>query len=72
MAEHRWVTRPLGFWMQFTAIQNYLSGDPLVITSSLDPGNFALPMNGLRADIVPGVPQPYRRTAWTSSMGLLT
>jgi len=42
---------------QFTAIQNYRSGDPLVITSSLDPGNFALPMNGLRADIVPGVPQ---------------
>ena len=35
----------------------YFSGDPLVITSSLDPNNFALPMNGIRADIVPGVPQ---------------
>jgi hypothetical protein len=42
---------------QLTAIQNYRSGDPLVITSSLDPGNFALQMNGLRADLVPGVPQ---------------
>ncbi|HVH71097.1 MAG TPA: hypothetical protein VNB49_08325, partial [Candidatus Dormibacteraeota bacterium] len=40
---------------ELTAIQNYFSGDPLVITSSLSPGfvSFA----GLRADIVPGVPQ---------------
>jgi len=42
---------------QVTAIQNYRSGDPLVITSSLDPGNFFLQMNGLRADLVPGVTQ---------------
>ena len=42
---------------QVTAIQNYRSGDPLVIVSSLDPGNFALQMNGIRADLVPGVSQ---------------
>ena len=42
---------------QVTAIQNYRSGDPLVITSSLDPSNFFLQMNGVRADIVPGVAQ---------------
>jgi hypothetical protein len=39
---------------QLTAIQNYFSGDPLVIfDSSLTPG---IQMNGIRADIVPGVP----------------
>jgi len=39
---------------QLTAIQNYSSGDPLVIfDSSLTPG---IQMNGIRADIVPGVP----------------
>jgi len=50
------LNRLVSGW-QVTAIQNYFSGDPLVITSSLDPNNFALPMNGIRADIVPGVPQ---------------
>ena len=50
------LNRLVSGW-QVTAIQNYSSGDPLVIISSLDPGNFFLPMNGLRADIVPGVPQ---------------
>lgn len=40
---------------QVTAIQNYLSGDPLVISSSFAPGFFSFA--GLRADIVPGVPQ---------------
>ena len=40
---------------QLTAIQNYLSGDPLVI---FDDGlNLVLQMNGIRGDIVPGVPQ---------------
>jgi hypothetical protein len=47
------IDRLVSGW-QFTAIQNYLSGDPLVIVSSLSPG---IAMNGLRADIVPGVPQ---------------
>ena len=56
----RWLTRggPLdrvvSGW-QVTAIQNYLSGDPLVITSSFAPGFFSFA--GLRADVVPGVPQ---------------
>lgn len=40
---------------QLTAIQNYLSGDPLVI---FDDGlNIVLPVAGIRGDIVPGVPQ---------------
>jgi hypothetical protein len=39
---------------QVTAIQNYRSGDPLTIISSITPG-IATP--GLRADIVPGVAQ---------------
>ena len=40
---------------QFTAIQNYSSGDPLVI---FDDGISAgIPFNGIRGDIVPGVPQ---------------
>ena len=40
---------------QATAIQNYFSGDPLVIfDDSVSPG---IQMNGVRADIVPGVPQ---------------
>jgi carboxypeptidase family protein/TonB-dependent receptor-like protein len=39
---------------QVTAIQNYMSGDTLtVIDSSLSAG---IAMNGIRADIVPGVP----------------
>jgi carboxypeptidase family protein/TonB-dependent receptor-like protein len=40
---------------QVTAIQNYLSGDPLVITSSASLGFFSFA--GLRADVIPGVPQ---------------
>jgi len=40
---------------QVTAIQNYLSGDPLVITSSASLGFFSFA--GLRADVMPGVPQ---------------
>ena len=40
---------------QLTAIQNYSSGDPLVITSQLSPGFFSFA--GLRADVIPGVPQ---------------
>jgi len=40
---------------QVTAIQNYSSGDPLVITSQFTPGFFSFV--GLRADVVPGVPQ---------------
>ena len=40
---------------QVTAIQNYISGDPLtIIDSSISAG---IAMNGIRADIVPGVPQ---------------
>ncbi len=39
---------------QVTAIQNYRSGDPLAISSSITPG---LSTPGLRADIVPGVTQ---------------
>src|SRR5204862_8334830 len=39
---------------QVTAIQNYRSGDPLVITALVGSG---LAMNGVRADIVPGVTQ---------------
>jgi hypothetical protein len=40
---------------QLTAIQNYISGDPLVIfDDSVSPG---IQMNGVRADIVAGVPQ---------------
>lgn len=40
---------------QVTAIQNYRSGDPLtIIDSSISAG---IQMNGIRADIVPGVPQ---------------
>ena len=40
---------------QITAIQNYFSGDPLVIfDDSLSAG---IQINGVRADIVPGVPQ---------------
>ena len=46
---------------QATAIQNYFSGDPLVITSSFSPGfiSFAgLSLSApLRADVIPGVPQ---------------
>ncbi len=43
---------------QLTAIQNYRSGDPLVITSSLSPGIAMNSNTGLvRADIVPGVSQ---------------
>jgi hypothetical protein len=39
---------------EVTAIQNYLSGDPLtIIDSSISAG---IATNGLRADIVPGVP----------------
>jgi Carboxypeptidase regulatory-like domain len=40
---------------QVTAIQNYFSGDPLVITSSFAPGFFSF--FGLRGDVIPGVPQ---------------
>jgi len=41
---------------QLTAIQNYFSGDPLVITvQNSSPGFFSFA--GLRADVVPGVPQ---------------
>src|SRR6266481_5915745 len=40
---------------QVTAIQNYLSGVPLVITSSASLGFFSFA--GLRADVIPGVPQ---------------
>jgi hypothetical protein len=56
----RWLTsggaldRLVSGW-QFTAIQNYLSGDPLVITSQFSPGFFSFA--GLRADVIPGVPQ---------------
>ena len=40
---------------QVTAIQNYSSGNPLVIfDSSISAG---IQMNGIRADLVPGVPQ---------------
>jgi len=40
---------------QVTAIQNYSSGTPLVI---FDDGIFAgIPFNGIRGDLVPGVPQ---------------
>ena len=49
---------------QVTAIQNYFSGDPLVITSSFAPGFFSFA--GLRADVIPGVPQT------VSSQGLDT
>jgi len=41
---------------QVTAIQNYSSGDPLVITvQNSSPGFFSFA--GVRADVVPGVPQ---------------
>jgi len=40
---------------QLTAIQNYSSGDPLVITSSFSPGFFSFA--GLRGDVIPGMPQ---------------
>jgi len=56
----RWLTsggaldRLASGW-QVTAIQNYSSGDPLVITSSFSPGFFSFV--GLRADVVPGVAQ---------------
>jgi hypothetical protein len=40
---------------QLTAIQNYFSGDPLVIFD--DGVSAGIPFNGIRADIVPGVPQ---------------
>ena len=56
----KWLTnggaldRLVSGW-QFTAIQNYSSGDPLVI---FDDGISAgIPFNGLRADIVPGAAQ---------------
>ena len=56
----RWLTsggpldRLVAGW-QVTAIQNYYSGDPLVITSSFSPGFFSFA--GLRADVIQGVPQ---------------
>src|SRR5207302_5521762 len=56
----RWLTsggaldRLVSGW-QVTAIQNYSSGDPLVITSQFSPGFFSFA--GLRADVIPGVPQ---------------
>jgi len=46
---------------QLTAIQNYFSGDPLVITSSFSPGFFSFAglfeNASMRADVIPGVPQ---------------
>ena len=48
------VDRLVSGW-EVTAIQNYLSGDPLTIVDSNISAGIA--MNGLRADIVPGVPQ---------------
>jgi len=72
MAEHRWVTRPLGFWMAVYGQFRTTSPRSVGHYISLDPGNFALPMNGLRADSFLAFLKPYRRTAWTSSMGLLT
>jgi len=39
---------------QLTAIQNYFSGNPLVIFD--DGVSAGIPFNGIRADIVPGVP----------------
>jgi hypothetical protein len=48
------LNRVVGGW-QLTAIQNYYSGDPLSISSSL---SLAFQSTyGLRADVVPGVPQ---------------
>ncbi len=48
------VDRLVSGW-QVSAIQNYSSGDPLVI---FDDGISAgIPFNGIRADIIPGVPQ---------------
>ncbi len=48
------LDRAVSGW-QVTAIQNYSSGDPLVIfDDSLSAG---IQINGVRADIVPGVPQ---------------
>jgi hypothetical protein len=56
----RWVNTSgpldrLASGWQVTAIQNYFSGDPLVITSSASLGFFSFA--GLRADVIPGVPQ---------------
>ena len=56
----RWVNTSgpidrLASGWQVTAIQNYFSGDPLVITSQNSPGFISFA--GLRADVVPGVPQ---------------
>jgi carboxypeptidase family protein/TonB-dependent receptor-like protein len=57
--ERKWLNNAGGLdrlvsgW-QLTAIQNYFSGDPLVIIdSSVSAG---IQFNGIRADIVPGVP----------------
>lgn len=56
----RWLTsggpldRLVSGW-EVTAIQNYFSGDPLVITSSFSPGFFSFA--GLRGDVISGVPQ---------------
>ena len=48
------LDRVVSGW-EVTAIQNYISGDPLtVVDSSISAG---IQTNGIRADIVPGVPQ---------------